>query len=94
MTVAVRSYSFSPLAEAYGYVGQTAEGLRARAEALAVAHTTGHTMRVGGRLLTGTVTCHGGCGRSSIDHRGGGASRPVRELQGAQAPSEGCKLGQ
>ena len=43
MTVVVRSYSFSPLAEAYGYVGQTAEDLRARAEALAVAHTTGYS---------------------------------------------------
>ena len=48
MTVAVRSYYLSLLAEAYGHVGQTAEGLRAIAEALAVAHTTGQTMRVGG----------------------------------------------
>jgi predicted ATPase len=74
------------LAEAYGHVGQTAEGLHVLAEALACAHTTGERCyeaelyRLKGELLL----------QSGVQERESGVLPPEAGLQRRDAEAEAC----
>ena len=74
------------LAEAYGHVGQTAEGLNVLAEALAFAHTTGERCyeaelhRLKGELLL----------QSGVQGLGPGVSPSDAGLQSQDAEAEAC----
>jgi predicted ATPase len=81
-----RAYKLSLLAEAYGNVGQTAEGLNALAEALACAHTTGERCweaelyRLKGELLL----------QSGVQGRESQVLTPDTGLQTQDAEAEAC----
>jgi len=81
-----RAYYLAFLAEAYGHVGQTAEGLHVLAEALACAHTTGERCweaelyRLKGELLL----------QSGVQGLESGVLPPDAGLQTRDAEAEAC----